>query len=88
MVAYNCQKELFTEMFKQFWATVNAQSPWDRYWSDYFHKIWVENYCLAKNHTEGLLNIPGAKSTLAASRFYKTTKIHIGKFLKLIIFLK
>ena len=50
MVASNCQKTWFTENFKQFRSTVIAKLQLDGYEWGYFHEIWMEYYCLDKNH--------------------------------------
>ena len=34
-----------------------AKSQSDRYERDYFHKIWMEYYCLGKNHACGTLSL-------------------------------
>ena len=40
MVAWNCQETWFTEIFKQFWATVNAKWQLHGYEWGYVHEKW------------------------------------------------
>ena len=49
MEAWNCQQNRFNENFKQFGATIMVYLQSDGYQSGYFHKIWVECYCLGEN---------------------------------------
>ena len=66
---------------KAIWATVISHLRSDRYWSGYFHKIWVEQYCLGENPTSWSLSILAAKS----QNFINLTgaQKYIGEFLVL-----
>ena len=56
MLAWNCKKNWFTQIFNQLWATVMAKSHSDRYERSYFHKIWMEYYWLGENHASRTLS--------------------------------
>ena len=53
-----CTKKLwFPEILKQFWATAVAKLQSDRRERGYFHKIWMEYYCLSGNCGSGKLSL-------------------------------
>ena len=63
-----------------------TKSQLDGYERGYFHKIWVECYCLGENHASGTLDlnllvvkIHTSRKMSKLCRHFKGTKTHMGK---------
>ena len=87
MVAWNCQKKMFTGFFNQFSATVMAKSQLDRYEIIYFHKIWIKCNRLGKNHASGRLNCKFIRYEISKLLKFQGTKAQMGTIFGFWIFL-